>query len=105
MPNSRPSTACCSAPGSAGARAKAPPGCRRPDDGKRGPCLPEPSCGPSGGFERLLEVLPEVLGVLASDADAQEIFGYAAFGGVACAAFERGLDGAEAGRVREDVHR
>jgi hypothetical protein len=62
-------------------------------------------CGWLGGFEGLLEVLPEVLGVLASDADAQEVFGYAAFGGVACAAFECGFDAAEAGRVREDLHR
>ena len=57
------------------------------------------------GLEGLLEVLPEVLGVLASDADAQEVVGYAVFGRIACAALECGLDAAEAARVREDLHR
>ena len=33
-----------------------------------------------------MEVLPEALGVLASDADAQEVVGYAVFGEIACAA-------------------
>src|SRR4051812_30635211 len=48
--------------------------------------------GWSRDVERMLKVLPQILGVLASDADPQEIFGDSALGGVACAALECRLD-------------
>src|SRR3954454_19227874 len=57
----------------------------------------------SGGRKCLLEVGPEVLDVLAADADAQQVLGDdASFGRVAGAALERGLDAAEAGGVGAD---
>src|SRR5215208_1373897 len=57
----------------------------------------------SRGRKCLLEGGPEVLDVLAADADAQQVvWDHATFGGVAGAALERGLDAAEAGRVGAD---
>ena len=56
--------------------------------------------------QRLLQVGPQVLDVLAPDADAQEVLGHdAALGGVAGAALQRRLDAAEAGGVREHPDR
>src|SRR3954463_14098608 len=57
-------------------------------------------------LERLFEVVPEIVDVLAADADAQEVLGDdLALGGVAGASLERALDSTEAGGVREDPHR